>query len=388
MHTITKPTLLIIDDDTSLLETCTVILEEEFQIAVATTGEAGLALWHAETDVVLLDLRLPGMPGLEVLRQVQERHWPTAVVIFTAMDRAATAIAAIQLGAHAYVTKPFDNEDLRTTLWEAVAQRRQRQPTGQTGGGPLAASGLIGQSVALWHVATRIAQVAPTPATVLITGESGVGKELVARAMHQQSGRHGPFVAVNCVAIPDGLAENELFGHERGAYTGAERRHMGRFEQAHGGTLLLDEVASLPLPTQAALLRVLQERELTRLGGRGVVRVDARILSSTNQDLPTLVHTGRFRADLYHRLHVVPLHVPPLRERPEDIPLLLRHFLAKYTAEYGRQVDGFTPEAEAALCLYAWPGNVRELAALIARVVATSRQRVLGVEVVQPELGR
>ena len=388
MTTPSKPTLLIIDDDSSLLDTCTILLEDEFDVAVATTGEEGLARWRTDTDVVLLDLKLPGMPGLDVLREVHKRHLPTEVVILTAVDRAAPAISAMQLGAFAYVTKPFDNAHLRTTLWDAVTQRQRLHPGTDERTTPLATYGLIGQSTALWQLAAAIAQVAPTPATILIAGESGVGKELIARAIHQQSGRLGPFVAVNCAAIPQGLAENELFGHERGAYTGAERRHLGKFEQAHGGTLLLDEIASLPLFTQGALLRVLQEREGMRLGGQRVVRVDVRILCSTNQDLFALVQTGAFRGDLYHRLHVVPLSVPPLRERPEDIPLLLRHFLTKYTAEYGRNIEGFTPDAEAVLCHYPWPGNVRELEALIARLVAMNTHRVLGLEDIQPELGR
>jgi DNA-binding NtrC family response regulator len=388
MKTIIKPTLLIIDDDASLLEACTEFLEDEFQITVATTGEAGLAKWRADTDVALLDLALPGISGLEVLRQVQHRHLPTEVVILTAVDQATSAISSMQLGAYAYITKPFDNERLRMTLWEAVAQRQHRRPRGQDLEAYLATYGLIGQSAALWQVATRIVQVAPTPATVLITGESGVGKALVAHAIHRRSGRRGPFVAVNCAAIPNGFAENELFGHEQGVFTGAERRHLGKFEQAQRGTLLLDEVACLPLPTQGALLRVLQERELTRLGGHQGVRVDVRLLCSTNQDLAALVQAGTFRADLYHRLNVVPLSVPPLRERPEDIPLLLRHFLAKYNAEYGRQVQALTPEAEAMLYQYPWPGNVHELEALVARVVVMRGAGMLGVADIRPELGR
>jgi len=236
-------------------------------------------------------------------------------------------------------------------------------------------------------LATLISRVAPTDATVLITGESGVGKELVAQALHQQSPRRtGPFVAVNCGAIPADLTESTVFSHERGAFTGAVQRQPGVFERARGGTLLLDEVSSLRLDSQGTLLRVLQERTVMRVGGHQALPVDVRVVASSNQDLEGLVAAGRFRADLFYRLHVIPLHVPPLRQRCDDIPLLVRHFLAHYNRQFGRQLPGLTWEALAALSQYAWPGNVRELEHLIARLVATGRPQVVEVADLPPEV--
>ncbi|MGE3537384.1 MAG: sigma-54-dependent transcriptional regulator [Candidatus Tectimicrobiota bacterium] len=380
----TLPRVLIIDDDLPLLESYTVWLEEEFQVYTAPTGEAGLACFQREAiDVLLLDLRLPAMDGIEVLRRVKMIDAAVPVIVVTARDEARAAVEALKLGAVEYLVKPFDLETtlplLRQALLRPEGSGRALLTPADTAV-PRVLEVLVGQSTALHHLASALSRVAETDATVLLTGESGVGKELVARALHHVSPRRGePFVAVNGAAIPAPLAGSLLFGHERGAFTGATTRQRGAFERAQRGTLLLDEVGGLPPEVQATLLRVLQERRFERVGGQHPLRADVRIVASTNQDLQHLVEAGRFREDLFYRLHVVPLRVPPLRERREDIPLLVRHFLAQYNRVFVRHIPGMTLEALALLGRYAWPGNVRELEHVIARLVATSRPRVLEV---------
>jgi DNA-binding NtrC family response regulator len=297
---------------------------------------------------------------------------------------------AFQLGATDYVVKPFDIDTILRLLRCTLAQQDDPRSTLITPAETAVSrvlDVLVGQSLPLRQLATTLSRVAETDATVLIVGETGVGKELVAQALHRRSARcAGPFVPVNCGAITDASAERLFFGYERGAVTGAVTRHQGVFERAHGGTLLLDDVGSLRPEVQATLLRVLQERTLERVGGRHPLCVDVRIVASTNQPLHHLVETRLFRADLFYRLHVVPLYVPPLRERQEDIPLLVRHFLAHYNQMFGRHVPGMTLAALAALDCYAWPGNVRELEHLIARLVATNQSQVLDVSDLPPEI--
>jgi DNA-binding NtrC family response regulator len=383
--------VLIIDDDPSVLESYTVLLEEEFQVHTASTGEAGLACFQREPiDLLLLDLRLPTMGGLEVLQRVKTLDAQVPVIVITALNEARTAAAAMKLGACDYLVKPCDIDTtlhlVRTTL---AHQHTPPVPLVTPGDTPIphVLDLLVGQSATLHQLATAVSRVAETDATVLLTGESGVGKELVARALHQQSRRRTrPLVALNCAAVTEPLAESLFFGHERGAFTGAVARHQGVFERTHGGTLLLDEVGSLRLDAQAKLLRVLQEQTFERVGGHQTLRVNVRIVASTNQDLRHLVEARAFREDLFYRLHVVPIRVPPLRERRDDIPLLVRHFLAHYNQVFGRHVPGLTLAALAVLGRYAWPGNVRELEHLIERLVATSRPRVLDVADLPPEL--
>ncbi len=379
------PRVLIIDDDQSLLESYTVLFEDEFQVYTAESGETGLDLLRYEdVHLVLLDIRLPGIDGIEVLRRIKALDENVDVIMITAVKNVRVAVEAIKLGAYDYIVKPFEIDEIlsllrrtlehQSLLREVLYLRAEVDRYTEMGN-------IVGRSPKMRQIYDLIARVADTNATVLISGESGVGKELIARAIHQQSQRRGnPFVAVNCAAISEHLVESELFGHERGAFTGAVEMHRGRFELAHTGTLSLDEVGSLRLDLQAKLLRVLQEREFERVGGNKTIRVDVRIVASSNQELRQMVAERMFRDDLFYRLNVVPLHVPPLRDRREDIPLLVNHFLTKYNKAYGRQVQGFTAEALTIVTHYHWPGNVRELENVVARLVAISRHRILDVE--------
>ena len=379
-----SPHVLIIDDDQSLLESYAVLLEDEFRVYTATTGEDGLAcLQREDIDLLLLDLRLPSMDGLEVLRRVKVIDDRVAVIVITAMNEARLAAEAFKLGVAEYLVKPFDVKPTLALLRRTLRCRQEasdipRQLEEATS--PFPPDFLVGRSPQMRQLFTLLSRVADTDATVLISGETGVGKELVARALHHQSRRRThPLTVVNCAAITEPLAESMLFGHERGAFTGAITRHRGAFERAQTGTLFLDEIGSLRLEVQATLLRVLQERTFERVGGEEALHVDVRVIAASNQDLRQQVAMGRFREDLFYRLQMVPLVVPPLRDRIEDIPLLVRHFLRKYNQAFGRHVPGLTLEALAALGRHPWPGNVRELEYLIARLVATSRPRQIDV---------
>lgn len=380
-----QPGILIIDDDSSLLESYTVLLEDEFHVHTAETGEEGLkVLQQEDISVTLLDIRLPGMDGMEVLRQAKAIDENVDVIMITAVKNIRIAVEAIKLGAYDYLVKPFEIDEvfslLRRTLERQNLVREVlylRAEVDRHHG----TQEIIGQGPKMRQIFELIHRVANTNATVLITGESGTGKELIARAIHQQSRRRiRPFVAVNCAAISKHLVESELFGHERGAFTGAVEKRLGKFELANTGVLFLDEIGSLPLELQAKLLRVLQEREFERVGGSKTVRVDVRIVAASNQDLNQMVNEQTFREDLFYRLNVVPLHVPPLRDRREDIPLLIDQFLARYNREFQRHVQRFTPAALAILSDYHWPGNVRELENIIERLVAVTAQGVLGPE--------
>lgn len=380
-----QPSVLIIDDDNSLLESYVVLLEDEFQVHTASTGEDGLkVLQREDIHVVLLDLRLPGMDGMEVLRRVKATDENVDVIMITAVKNVRVAVEAIKLGAYDYIVKPFDVDEmlamLRRTLERQSLLREVLYLRAEVDR-HLEMDNIVGRSAKMRQIYELVSRVADTDATVLVNGESGVGKELVARAIHQQSPRRAnPFVAVNCAAISENLVESELLGHERGAFTGAVTTHRGRFELAHTGTLFLDEIGSLRLDLQAKLLRVLQEREFERVGGSKTIRVDVRIVAASNHDLRQMVVERTFRDDLFYRLNVVPVHVPPLRERRDDIPLLVDHFLTKYNKAFRRNVQGFTSEALAALSQYAWPGNVRELENIIERLVAISQQRIVDIE--------
>ena len=339
--------------------------------------------------VILTDLKMPDGSGLDVLATAKARNAMTEVIVLTAHSSVENAIEAVRSGAYDFVAKPFEPGELAARVSRAiekhalktenarlraqVAERAQRQP--------------LGRSPAMIAITDLVARAAPSRSTVLITGESGTGKERVARAIHAQSERRtGPFLVVNCGALPDALMESELFGHERGAFTGAIARHSGLFREAEGGTLLLDEVGELPATLQVKLLRVLQERSVRPVGGAHEVPIDVRLLAATNRDIEAEVATGKFRQDLYYRLNVIRIVLPPLRDRREDLPWLAEHFLQKFSAEMGKDVLAMTPDALRALERYAFPGNVRELENLIERAVALSGGRTIGLGDLPPEV--
>ena len=361
------PRILLVDDDANVLRALRGLLTDEgFGTLEARSAAEAHALLARETPaLMLLDLRMPQETGLQLLERLG-RPLPLPVVVLSGEASPAEAVEALRLGATDFVEKPPAPERLLTalrnalSLWELQQERERLQAA-------LAQPGhLVGESAAMQALRKLIAQVGPSDSAILLTGETGTGKERVARALHLASGRRGRFVAVNCAAIPTHLLESELFGHEKGAFSGATARHAGRFEQAHGGTLLLDEVGDMPLELQAKLLRVLETHEVERLGGSHPVPVDVRVLAATHQGLPAAVAAGRFRQDLFFRLNVLPVHLPPLRERPEDLLPLARAFAAELAGP-GVQLE-LAPGAEAALRAYAWPGNVRELRNFLERL--------------------
>jgi DNA-binding NtrC family response regulator len=373
-----RGTVLVVDDEPGVRASIRVILEGTCEVLEAETGADALELLRArEVDLVMLDQRMPGEPGIDVLPRVKAADPSTVVVLATAVHDVRTAVEALKRGAYDYITKPFDVDDILMLVERALEKRAlERQvlclrsalaPSGLATDG---FEGLVGRHPDMVRIYQLITQVAATTTTVLITGESGTGKELVARAVHARSGRSAqPFVAINVAAIPETLLESELFGHERGAFTGAVARRLGKFELAHGGTIFLDEIGSLRLDLQTKLLRALQEREIERLGGTRPIPIDVRVLAATNVNLRQAVRDRAFRDDLYYRLSVVPIHVPPLRERREDVPRLVEHFVRKFARESHRDVRGVSAGALDALTRYDWPGNVRELENVIHRAV-------------------
>ena len=373
-----RGTVLVVDDEPGVRASIRVILEGTCEVLEAETGADALELLRArEVDLVMLDQRMPGEPGIDVLPRVKAADPSTVVVLATAVHDVRTAVEALKRGAYDYITKPFDVDDILMLVERALEKRAlERQvlclrsalaPSGLATDG---FEGLVGRHPDMVRIYQLITQVAATTTTVLITGESGTGKELVARAVHARSGRSAqPFVAINVAAIPETLLESELFGHERGAFTGAVARRLGKFELAHGGTIFLDEIGSLRLDLQTKLLRALQEREIERLGGSRPIPIDVRVLAATNVNLRQAVRDRAFRDDLYYRLSVVPIHVPPLRERREDVPRLVEHFVRKFARESHRDVRGVSAGALDALTRYDWPGNVRELENVIHRAV-------------------
>jgi len=369
--------ILVVEDNETLRAGIRMSFEEDgYIVQEAAAGEEAVRLLEAETfDVVLTDIRLGDLSGVDVLRRAKEINTETEVLLMTAYATVESAIQALRLGAFDYIQKPFDLEDLKHRVGrarEVQKLRRELSEHRRVGhGGVLAEGALVAESRAMKDIIGVVRKVAPTNATVLITGETGTGKELLATLLHHGSPRvGGPFVKVNCAALPESLLESELFGHERGAFTGADRARAGRFEQADRGTIFLDEIADMSAATQAKVLRVLQEHEFERLGSSGrTLRVDVRVVAATNRDLRAEVREGRFRQDLYFRLNVVNLHLPPLRERPDDLLPLARFFLDRYAVEFKKKVTGFTPAALGKLRAYPWPGNVRELQNVIERAV-------------------
>jgi len=359
--------VLVVDDDPGTRKVARANLSlEGFEVAVASSGQEALArLAEADPMAMVTDLKLPDLDGIALMDRARalRRHLP--VVVVTGNATVETAVQAMRQGALHYLTKPIRYDELALVLRHAVAGERARREVARLQGELERAAGfeeMVGDSAEMQRVFALVEQVAPSDATVLIQGETGTGKELVARAIHRRSPRRErPFVAVNCSAVPRELMESEFFGHEKGSFTGAVARRIGRFEQADGSTLFLDEVGELDLSLQAKLLRVLQEREFTRIGAAAPTRVDVRIVAATNRDLAELVREGRFRDDLYYRLNVIPLRLPPLRERPGDVPALLEHFLRSFAERYGKPVPPAPPEILQAARSHPWPGNVREL---------------------------
>lgn len=386
-----KPNILIVDDEKSLQHSLKMALDGNYTVFSAGTGKEALDLARKKAiDLVLLDIRLPEVDGIEVLERIKEIDETINVIMITAVLTVNTAVAAMKRGAYDYITKPFNIEELQTLIAKALEKRALQKENIRLRTEIKEFSSfekIVGRSKKMVEVFELIDEVAKSVATVIIYGESGTGKELVARAIHNRSKRSEKlFVPVNCAAIPENLLESELFGHEKGAFTGAFERHLGKFEIAHGGTLFLDEIGSLPLPMQAKLLRVLQDKVIERIGGEKPIPVDVRIISATNSYLIGAVKNKKFRGDLYYRLNVVPIELPQLRERAEDIPLLIDHFIQKFNLQFGKKVKGFTKEALELLVNYEWPGNIRELENLIERLVVLTREKYLGVEKLPHEI--
>lgn len=384
--------ILVVDDERSNIDSLRRILEKAgWQVLTAQNGVEGLELVRQHSvELVLTDLRMPSMDGVELMRSVKALAPETEVVLMTAYGTVEMAVQAMKDGAHDFITKPFKRRDIEKTVRQAMEKRsllRENRVLRAQLQAERQDRAIIGSSLALRRTLEVVRQAASSSATVVLEGESGTGKELLARALHEHSPRaHKPFIAVNLAALPETIIEGELFGAEKGAYTGSVGRREGRFSLADGGTLFLDEVGEIPAQVQVKLLRVLQEGEFERLGGIGPIRVDVRIVAATNLDLAEEVKAGRFRQDLYYRLSVITVDVPPLRERREDIPLLANHFLAQYSERNARPRLAFHPRTVEALETYDWPGNVRELQGVIERAVVLCRAEVIEPSDLPPSL--
>ena len=386
--------ILVVDDEKSMRDFFDILLRrEEHDVETAASGEDALELISRQTyDLVITDLKMPRITGLDVLGGVKKAHPDTEVIVITAYSAVETAIQAMRLGAFNYLSKPFNNEEIKIVIEKALEKRalvveNQRLQEAMVQGEPF--QRIIGRSGPIREIFRQVRQIAPTRSTVLITGESGTGKEMVARAVHHASSRTGEsFAVVNCGAIPHDLMESEIFGHVKGSFTGAVSDKKGMAEVAHGGTLFLDEIGELPALMQVKLLRLLQEKCFKPVGGTREVEVDLRIIAATNRNLEEEVVAGRFREDLYFRLNVIHLHVPPLRERRDDIPLLAQHFLRTYASELGREIRGLSAEALHVVMTYGFPGNVRELENLVERSVAFETGEWISVESLPPKILR
>jgi len=375
--------ILVVDDEPAIQAALRGVLEDEgYRVTAVGSGAQALAVLADEApEVVLLDVWMPGMDGLETLVQIKQLRPETVVVMISGHGTIETAVRATRLGAWDFIEKPLSLEKTLLTVSRALEHGRLARENAALRARLAPRLEIIGESTAIKHLREQIATAAPSNGRVLIQGENGSGKELVARAIHALSARReGPFVEVNCAAIPEELIESELFGHEKGAFTGALSRRRGRFELADGGTLFLDEIGDMSLRTQAKVLRALEEQAFERVGGRETIKVDVRVIAASNRDLPALIAAGRFREDLYYRLNVIPIEVPPLRERREDIPLLIEHFIRVFCAENGKRVKTVAPDALAYFMTYDWPGNVRELRNMVERLVIMAPRDVIGVE--------
>jgi two-component system nitrogen regulation response regulator NtrX len=381
--------ILIVDDERAIQTSLRGVLEDEgYRVtAVGSAQEALARLADDAPDLVFLDIWMPGMDGLEALAEIKRRRPETAVVMISGHGTIETAVKATKLGAYDFIEKPLSLEKtllvVERTLEHARLEQQHRQLRERVERG----QEIVGKSVVIEELRQQIAVAAPTTGRVLIHGESGSGKELVARAIHARSARaEGPFVEVNCAAVPEELIESELFGHERGAFTGAVARRRGKFELADGGTLFLDEIGDMSVKTQAKVLRVLEEQAFERVGGKETIRVDVRVITASNQNLQEQIGAGRFREDLFYRLNVIPIEVPPLRKRREDVPALVEHFIALFSAENGRRPKTIATEALAYFLTYDWPGNVRELRNMVERLVIMAPRDVIGPEDLPPPL--
>ncbi|RMF77844.1 MAG: sigma-54-dependent Fis family transcriptional regulator [Nitrospirae bacterium] len=374
--------ILVIDDEPLIVKLLKHNLEKMgYEVLAAGNGREGLEVVEREpVDVILLDIMMPEMDGMEVLRRLKAAERPVMIIMLTAKATIDTAVQCMKEGAHDFLSKPFDMDRLQITIRNALHTlrlSRQVEHLRAEVSEKFRFDQIIGKSRGIKQVCNLVAKVLDVDITVLITGESGTGKELIARAIHYRGRRKdGPFVTVNCAAIPENLLESELFGHERGSFSGAVARRTGKFEQADGGTIFLDEIGEMDLALQAKILRVLQEREVERVGGHGAIPVDVRVVAATNRNLEELIQEGKFREDLYYRIAAFPIEVPALRERRDDIPLLAHHFLKQAAADCNKRLEGFTDRAMEALMAYDWPGNVRELENVISRaaLLATTHE--------------
>ena len=376
--------ILIIDDERGTREAMGKFLRPDYDVTLAEDGEIGINLINRNHyDLILSDICMePGPSGLDVLETALKRTPSPPCILFTAYGSIETAVDAVKKGAFDFVTKPVNFDRLEIIIHRALESVRLKEENTELKrrlGSSFGIKGMIGNSTKMKNIIETIEQVAPTRTTVMITGESGTGKELVAQAIHQCSGRAGKFVPVHCAALPENLLESELFGHERGAFTGAVEMRKGRFELAAGGTIFLDEIGEIPLHIQVKLLRVLENRAFERIGGTETIVTDARVVAATNRDLRAMVERGEFREDLFYRLNVVSLEIPPLRERRDDIPLLVKHYLDLFTKENGKDI-GITEAAMASLCAYSWPGNIRELRNCVERMVVLCRGKMIDID--------
>jgi len=377
---------MVVDDEINILESFKTLLEESYNVRTATNGKECLQKLEEENaNVILLDIMMPGIDGIETLRKIKEKDESLEVIMVTAVRTVKTAVQAMQLGAYDYIVKPFDIDEVLIIIEKALEKQgltrevtylrsEVKKPTGQ--------DNIIAAPNSKMRAAYEIAiEVAKSDTTVLITGESGTGKELIARAIHYNSHRKDkPFIAVDCAALPETLIESEFFGHEKGAFTDATKQKLGKFELAHEGTLFLDEIGNLKPEIQIKILRALQEREIQRVGGTKTIKVDIRIITATNVNLKQAIKEGKFRTELYYRLNVVPIFLPSLRERKEDIPLLVNHFLKIRNREFNKHIKRLSPQAMDYLIDYNWPGNVRELQNVIERLVALGKDTIISKE--------
>ena len=386
-----KPSILLIEDDASTAAALAKVLcRHGLDVETCARGNDGLAqALQRPYDVVITDLKLPGLGGLDLVARLHEARPKLPIILITAHGTTDTAISAIRHGAFEYLLKPFDAQELLSLVSDAVQAGRLMSEPVELGKASQSPSAIIGNSRSMQALYKEVGRIAATPVSVLIRGETGTGKELIARAIYQHSDRQErPFIAVNCAAIPETLLESELFGHERGAFTGAQSRRIGRFEQAHGGTLFLDEIADLRPSTQAKLLRVLQERCIQRLGGDETIKVDVRIVAATHRDLGTAIKDREFREDLFYRLSVVTLSLPPLRERPEDIPDLVRFFIQRHAADLAADTPSIHAEALKLLQAEPWPGNVRELENVVREALLLAKPFGVGLDHVRKVLDK
>lgn len=381
-----KPKLLLVDDDKNALDGLVKILTHDgYPVSGVLSGYEALNLLSKKNfDIIVTDMKLPGMGGLSLVHEIRKKEESVAIVVITAYSSVKTAVEAIKCGADDYLTKPINIEELRLVLekiWERQQLIAQNRMLKEKLKDKYKSSGLVGSTPQMKQIFHMIADVAPSTASILILGETGTGKELVANAVHCQSDRACmPFVALHCAALSEGVLESELFGHEKGAFTGAVQARKGRFEMADGGTLFLDEVGELSLKVQVKLLRVLEKGEFERVGGEKTLKVDVRLVTATNRNLEKEVSEGRFREDLFYRLNVITIHLPPLRERRDDIPILSNFFVIKYTKKYKKEIKDFAPEAMEALCAYHWPGNVRELENVVERAIVLCKKNTISVD--------